>query len=84
MQAIEFKTTIHNGILTIPQQYSPAWEGKIIRVIVLEDNNIAENLATPPQKNPESLFSRLRQIKISAPSDFSENIDAYLNGEKNA
>lgn len=84
MQAIEFKTTIHNGILTIPQQYSPAWEGKIIRVIVLEDNNIAENVATPPQKNPESLFSRLRQIKISAPSDFSENIDAYLNGEKNA
>ena len=90
MQAIEFKTTIHNGILTIPPQYSPAWEGKIIRVIVLEDNkvlednNIAENVATLPQKNPKSLFSRLREIKISAPADFSENIDAYLNGEKNA
>jgi hypothetical protein len=29
-----------------------------------------------------SLFSRLKQIKISAPPDFSENIDAYFNGEK--
>ncbi|GBD51491.1 hypothetical protein [Microcystis aeruginosa] len=84
MKAINFKTILKNGILTIPPQYSPAWEGKIIRVIVLEDNNIAEPVATPPQKNPESLFSRLRQIKISAPADFSENIDAYLNGEKNA
>ena len=48
MQAIEFKTTIHNGILTSPPQYRPAWEGKIIRVIVLEDNNIAKTVATPP------------------------------------
>jgi hypothetical protein len=31
----------------------------------------------------KSLFSRLKQIKISAPADFSENLDAYLNGEKN-
>ena len=83
MQAIEFKTTIHNGIVTIPPQYSPAWEGKIIRVIVLEDNNTTENITTEPQKNTDSLFSRLRQIKISAPPDFSENIDAYLSGEKN-
>ncbi|OCQ92416.1 hypothetical protein BCD67_07075 [Oscillatoriales cyanobacterium USR001] len=81
MQAIEFKTTIHNGIVTIPTQYSHTWEGKIIRVIVLEEDN-TENIPTPPQNN-DSLFSRLREIKISAPADFSENIDAYLNGEKN-
>ncbi len=81
MQAIEFKTTIHNGIVTIPPQYSPAWEGKIIRVIVLEEDN-TENIPRLPQNN-DSLFSRLREIKISAPADFSENIDAYLNGEKN-
>jgi hypothetical protein len=47
MQAIEFKTTIHNGIVTIPSQYSPAWEGKAIRIIVLED--IAQPIE-PPQK----------------------------------
>ena len=30
----------------------------------------------------ESIMSRLRKIKISAPPDFSENIDLYLTGEK--
>ena len=70
--------------LQFPHSTAPAWEGKIIRVIVLEDNNITENVAISSQKNPKSLFSRLREIKISAPADFSENIDAYLNGEKNA
>jgi Protein of unknown function (DUF2281) len=33
------------------------------------------DLAAPTK----SLFSRLKQIKISAPADFSENLDAYLN-----
>jgi hypothetical protein len=42
---------------------------------------------TPVSANPKpiaasSIFSRLKQIKISAPQDFSENLDAYLNGEK--
>ncbi len=72
MQAIEFKTTIHNGIVTLPSQYSDDWEGKSIRVIVLEDNN-TENIPTV-STNTSSLFSRLRQIKISAPSDFSEKL----------
>jgi hypothetical protein len=80
MQAIEFKTTIHNGIVTLPPKYSSEWEGKIIRVIVLENQN-SENTDIP-NPNTSSLFSRLREIKISAPADFSENIDAYLNGEK--
>ena len=35
------------------------------------------------QESPsESIMSRLRKIKISAPPDFSENIDLYLTGEK--
>lgn len=28
------------------------------------------------------IMSRLRQIRIKAPEDFSENLDSYLNGEK--
>lgn len=30
-----------------------------------------------------SLLNQLKQIKISGPVDFSENLDHYLNGEKN-
>jgi len=39
----------------------------------------------PPQDNhPSSLMSKLKTVKIHAPSDFAQNIDAYLNGEKQA
>jgi hypothetical protein len=45
---------------------------------------VEQNLTSPsePNQTTPSLFSRLRQIKISAPADFSKNVDAYLNGEK--
>lgn len=49
MQAIKFKTTIHNGIVEIPAQYSPAWEGKAIRIIVLEDSENSARAIEPPQ-----------------------------------
>ena len=100
MQAIEFQTTLHNGIVTIPPDYAAQWEGKTIRVIVLdaaapipatEANPLTGSvtfegdLLAPIDEPiaPDSLLSRLKQIKITAPPDFSENLDAYLNGEKN-
>jgi hypothetical protein len=76
MQAIDFKTVLHNGTVTIPPQFSPQWEGKAIRVILLADDE--SEVTIPPTAASESLFSKLKQIKISAPKDFSENIDAYL------
>ncbi|MGK7875667.1 MAG: hypothetical protein AB4426_20910 [Xenococcaceae cyanobacterium] len=81
MQAIEFKTILHNGTVTIPPQYSPQWEGKAIRVILLEDKEVETVALENSDAHP--LLARLRQIKISAPADFSENLDAYLNEEKN-
>jgi hypothetical protein len=82
MQAIEFKTILHNGTFTMPPQYSPAWEGKNIRVIVLTEDEPESSIE--PADASESLFSRLSQIQIFAPADFAENIDAYLNQENNA
>jgi hypothetical protein len=35
-----------------------------------------------PRPSEPSLMSKLRRIRISAPADFSENIDLYLTGEK--
>lgn len=79
MNAIELNTIAHNGVITvtIPEALRTQWDEKAIRVIVMaiEDEPI----------NPKaSLLSSLKQIKIAAPADFSENLDAYLNGEKNA
>lgn len=48
MQAIEFKTTLYNGIVTIPSEYSAQWEGKTIRVIVLDEaNDLAPSVEQP-------------------------------------
>lgn len=81
MQAIEFNTTVNNGTVAIPTQYSSMWEGKAIRVVVLEDNQAEQAVEPKPDNTP--LLARLREIKIDGPPDFSQNIDAYLNGEKN-
>jgi hypothetical protein len=35
-----------------------------------------------PKCSESSLMSKLRRVRISAPPDFSENIDLYLTGEK--
>ena len=42
MEAIEFKTILHNGTVVIPQKYSSQWEGKTIRVIVLDESEPVE------------------------------------------
>ncbi len=42
MEAIEFKTILHNGTVVIPQEYSSRWEGKAIRVIVLDESEPVE------------------------------------------
>ena len=81
MQAIEFETTLHNGIVTLPPEQATQWEGQAVRVIIL--NPTDERLLPKPNDQPQtSLLRQLQQIKISAPPDFSENVDAYLNGEK--
>jgi len=35
-----------------------------------------------PISSKPTLMSKLKRVRISAPPDFSENIDLYLNGEK--
>lgn len=42
MEAIEFKTILHQGTVIIPQEYSSQWEGKAIRVIVLDESEPLE------------------------------------------
>lgn len=51
MEAIEFKTILHDGKVIIPSQYSSQWEGKPIRVIVLdESDNVSETIEKPKKK----------------------------------
>lgn len=44
---------------------------------------IVRSFARPePAPGASSLMSKLKAIRIDAPTDFSENIDSYLNGER--
>ncbi|MBO3457308.1 hypothetical protein G7B40_005460 [Aetokthonos hydrillicola Thurmond2011] len=56
MEAIEFKTIIHNGTVVIPPEYSPQWEGKAIRVIVLNDSEL---LSEPVEKPKQATFNAI-------------------------
>ena len=52
MEAIEFKTILHKGTVIIPQEYSSQWEGKAIRVIVLDESE-------PLEKPKKMLFKAI-------------------------
>ena len=36
-----------------------------------------------PKPGEKSILEKLQEIKIHGPPDWSENLDLYLNGEKN-
>jgi hypothetical protein len=45
--------------------------------------HLVKNFTRPKNASSESsLMSKLKNVRISAPPDFSENIDLYLTGEK--
>lgn len=53
MNAIEFETQTHNGIVEIPPEYQ-AWQNKTVRVILLEPEE-KQSLAKTPRFNAVSL-----------------------------
>jgi len=50
MEAIEFRTVIHDGQVSVPPRYSSRWEGKMIRVIVVDDSEIVPEPSEKPEK----------------------------------
>ena len=56
MEAIEFRTVIHKGRVSVPPRYSSRWEGKMIRVIVLDDSEIVPD---PGQKTEKTMFEAI-------------------------
>ena len=69
MNAIELDAIAHDGkvIVSIPEAYREQWNDKAVRVIILATDEVA-------LKPNASLLSSLKQIKISAPEDFSQNL----------
>ena len=69
MNAIELDAISHDGkvIISIPEAFREQWNDKTVRVIILASDE-------PAAKPKTSLLSLLKQIKISGPEDFSENL----------
>jgi hypothetical protein len=75
MNAIEFQTVAHDGVLDIPPEHRRLLDGKIVRVVLVD--------AEPQDADTEqTIFARLRRVNIQGPSDLSTNHDAYVVGER--
>lgn len=57
MQAIEFKTILQNGTVTVPPEYASQWEGKTIRVLVLDDSEPVAESVEPSKTSPFQAIS---------------------------
>jgi hypothetical protein len=75
MNAIEFQTVAHDGVLDIPPEHRRLLDGKTVHVVLLD----AEVQSTGGN---ETLFSRLRRVRIQGPTDLSAHHDAYIVGER--
>jgi hypothetical protein len=62
MQAIEFETLIHNGVVEIPPQYKAEFDNKTAKVIVLFEN--------PSKQHNKALNTLLSEAKGVLPADY--------------
>jgi len=77
MNAIEFQAVAHDGVLDIPPEHRCLLDGRKLRVILVDAEPQASDVN-------ETVFARLRRLKVQGPTDLSTNHDAYVVGEPNA
>jgi hypothetical protein len=77
MNQIEFQAVAHDGVLDIPPEHRRRLDGKRVRVVLVD----AEAQGTD---SSETLFARLRRVRIQGPADLSTNHDVYIVGERDA
>lgn len=84
MQAIEFKTILQNGKVTLPPEYASQWEGKAIRVLVLDDSEQVKKLVNSLQNSPfkaVSLKTKGFKFNREEANVFPFNWFNHLSGE---
>jgi hypothetical protein len=55
MNAVEFQATVHNGVITLPSNQQ-SWNGKKIKVILLEEASPDATKISANESNPETDF----------------------------
>ncbi len=69
MQAIEFQTTIHNGVIQLPKDFA-AWREKPVKVILLAEED--SSVQTKCKRKPGSA-----QGKVKIMDDFDAPLDDF-------
>lgn len=69
MHAIEFKATIQNGMIPIPQKYLKILQSDL-KVIVLQEDNV---VTKDPLTKKNYFFSRVAQHRFDLPKDYCFN-----------
>ncbi len=44
--------------------------------------SLIKGIKTKPAKSTDTLFGKVKKIKISGPKDFAKSFDSYISGEK--
>jgi len=73
MQAIEFESNLHNGLLSVPQQFQH-WQNRRVKVILLADDN-----AAPP--NADVLFNLLADLSDDFMADGREQLPLQIRDD---
>lgn len=61
MNAIEFSTKIHQGIIKLPYQYEEEYENMEAKVIVLFERKDKE---TPQKEKLKAIFSNMKSVNM--------------------
>ena len=65
MEAIEFETVIYDGIVNISVEHSSQWEGKKIRVIVLDESeSLSESVDRSEKKILKAISLNTKGFKF--------------------
>lgn len=60
MQALEFSTTINNGLIRLPEIYQ-AWDNATVRVIVLTEKPVT---ITSQKENLRAIFAKMQKVEL--------------------
>lgn len=71
MNAVEFQTTVHNGLITLPAHLQ-SWNGKKIRVILLEETS-----ADVTEIAANAALEFIQELPIGKRSDTDTHFQAF-------
>lgn len=87
MYAIEFNTSIHNGVIRIPAKYQELYEQQIAKIFIMIDaqqvNNIViqGSLSDQIEKNESDLIDFFQTSPLVSNIDIRRSSEIYTNKE---